>query len=170
MSLFTHCHYAHIATPCALLLFLHCCSSHVLVPCVVPRTIPLALHLLRTILSAPFFLCYSFCIASPVLQLCVALLTLQLFFHCRSSCATFFALLFLSCCCSLHVAFLAPSHIVPIPVSLISVVLLVLPLLFFSCYHCYFHVVALFCLVNIVFPLPLPCVSRSSKLQHQFKH
>jgi hypothetical protein len=172
LSLFSQCYSLNVSTMLTLPLLVHCYSSCIVAPpTLLFLTLFLALFLLHYTSCALFFphrfscataftSLLSCCIshdAHLVLQLCVTLFTLQLFFHCHSSRATFLALLFFSRCCSLHVAFLAPSHIVPVPISLIFVVLLVLPLLFFSCYHCYFRVVALFCLVNIVFPLPLPC-------------
>ncbi len=139
----------------------------------------------------PFFtLCHSSCIIVPLalsfLSHCcfthVAILTFQfscyncalLFSHYNPSpVATPFALiLFSHYCFRLAISLMAsfPSHYFSHTIAHFKY-LLTQPLLFFLCCHCYsFHVTTMLCLVNMVLPLPLPCVSQSLELWHQLEH
>jgi hypothetical protein len=87
------------------------------------------------------------------------------FLHCHSSYTTTFLVLLFSPCHSSHTTIpsYCSSHIV-----VHFRYLLTHPLLFFLCFHYYFScTAAIFCLFNMVLPLPLPCVSWSSELRHQ---
>jgi hypothetical protein len=129
-----------------------------------------------------YFLCCSFCttlhITTPhVIPFTLSFLTCYHSSHCSSSCCSSFiivplALQLFSCCSSHPIAPLTMSFpsccffrtitilVFQVCTSPTFIALLALPLLFLSCYYSS-HVATLFCIVNMVLPLPLSCASRS---------
>jgi hypothetical protein len=158
LLLFTHCHSSHVVTlPTLLLLvslFLHC-NSH-------------------TIFFTPLFSCHSIHVAPFALLLLCCNFALLLSRYSSSPIVTPLALLFFSPCCCFHATIplsllFSHSHAFQILINPSSIALLVLLLLFFLHYYS-FRIVVIFCLFNMVLPLPLPCVNWSSKLWLEFKH
>ncbi len=111
----------------------------------------------------------------------VALLVLPFFMRCHSSCIvvphvfTLLALLLFSCrsfrtsivCYSFHTVaptLLFPSHSSPHTIAHFRYMLAQSLLFFFYCRCCSSHATIMFCLVSMVFPLSLPCVSWSLEL------
>ncbi len=147
--LFSPCYNSfHDATP--LTLHLSCCTF---------CTTPLVMQLSRcSIHAAPFtllFMCYSLHIVFHMLFLP------HYNFGYFPRATILFMMLLLLCYYS--------SRTFEVHNNLTFVAILMLPLLLLL--HCYSScATTLFCLVSMVLPLPLPCASQSSKLQHQLEH
>jgi hypothetical protein len=119
---FFHTTFSHIVVPYMLPLFSHCHSSCIAILLTLLFRAQFFLHYTSCMLFlshrsshavdfASLVSCCSSCDAPLMLQLCVALLALQLFSHCHSSCAIFLALLLLPHCHSYDVVLLTSSHI-----------------------------------------------------------
>jgi hypothetical protein len=169
MSLLISCHSLRVATLFALL-FLPCCCSSRCSSHYSSHTTPLAHYSFHTTLLVLQVLRRFSHVVS--LMMCLSCCNCALLFsRCKSSFTIASLVLFFPPCCSFHTVIplmllFLHHRTLYVLVNLISVALLLLPLLFL-CYHCCCsRVVALFCLVSMVLPLPLPCASRSSKLRH----
>ncbi len=138
----------------------YCCFCHAILV-----ALSVFLHYFYTLLLLTFPLLFrlffTLLILSGYHSFHVATLFALLFLPCYSShTPTPLTLLLLSCC---FFCIVAPFTFQAIASQ---------RLLLFSHYHSWsFYIVALmFCLINIVLPLPLPCASQSSKVSHQLKH
>jgi hypothetical protein len=154
----SHVASSHVAILHALSFLLQCCFSHVAAPLVLLFFMRCHSFRIVAFLALLFSHCYSrattmhcsFYVAIPLL---LPLLALLFLLHCYFHHATPFMLLFPS-----HYSFQTIAHFK---------YLLIQPLLFFLCCCCYsFRATTLFCLVSMVFPQPLPCVSQSTELWH----